>query len=111
MIFPVPKFEEYLQGKFDFSRVNLCENLSDFYRNSDILGICFEKKDELDDEEYILEVGENGVNIAYACDEGKFRVVTSLRQLAKKNNGNLPFCKISDKPDIKKRSYKLSGSF
>jgi len=110
MIFPKPKSEKYIEGTYDFSKVSPEKSLVDFYRKSDAMGIAFSKNADFANEEYTIEIGEGGVAVTYAADEGKFRALTSLRQLVKKNNGVLPFCKISDKPDIDRRSYMLDIS-
>lgn len=110
MIFPKPILENYYEGTFDFTNVSIENSLIDFYKKSADMGISFSTNNDLDDEEYVIEVDKNGVSVVYSTEQGKFRAMTSLRQLAKKNKGLLPFCKICDKPDIAARSYMLDIS-
>lgn len=110
MIFPKPISEVYYEGSFDFTGISTEKTLVDFYKKADSMGISFSKNINFEPEEYVLEVKADGIFVTYSTEQGKFRAITSLRHVAKKTNGVLPFCKICDKPDIEARSYMLDIS-
>ena len=64
----------------------------------------------LQKEEYLLRVGEEGVSVSAATDEGLFRAVTSLRQMILRTGGKLPYVEIKDKPALPRRGYMLDIS-
>lgn len=112
MIFPKPKSETYFSEAYELKHKYTVDNLMNFYHavkngNSEVK---FERVLFFDKEEYRLNINEKGIQIIYSDDEGKFRAVTSLYQLLKKQNNCLQYAQIDDKPDFKRRGYMLDIS-
>lgn len=112
MIFPRVHQSEILGGtyktKADYKK--LC--LLDFYRlvknGCEEIKVCINAM--LKKEEYEISVSGGGIELTASCDEGLFRASTSLLQLMKKQNGEIPCLKIRDWPEISRRGYMLDIS-
>lgn len=112
MIFPIPKKEEYKDGVYklkEYTDTIELIRLFEFYKNgnSDLI---YKNVALFDKEEYKITINENGIVIECSTEEGKFRAISSLRQLLKEHKANLPFAEIWDKPDYKRRNYMLDIS-
>lgn len=107
MIFPVPLEEKYGEEKYTLKTVYQSENLYDFYtcakNGSD--DIKYNKNVMLGEEEYKINIGADGVCIEYSTEQGKFRALTSLRQIFLNSGENVPYAKVYDKPQFKHRAY------
>jgi len=112
MIFPKPQFEEYSEGiytlKAYYGKLSLVE-LYEKYKNGNE-DLKLERVLDFSDDEYNLTINENGIVVNCSCDSGVFRAISSLKQLIHTYGEKLPFAKICDKPDFKKRSYMLDIS-
>lgn len=111
MIFPIPVQMEHGNGTYIFKETLREKNLFDFYNrtkdgNRDITVL---KKENLDAEEYEIEIGKNGAVISHSTEMGKYRALTTLRQLIKAGT-EVQFVKISDKPQFERRGYMLDIS-
>ncbi len=109
-IFPVPVKEEYRDGFYTLKETSKEESLFDFYNkvkegNADITYVqCAALKKE----GYELCAEADGVVIQYADEAGKFRALTTLRQLIE--DGKLPFVSVLDYPQFENRGYMLDIS-
>lgn len=112
MIFPKPQFEEYLEGIYTlkeyYGELTLVE-LYEKYKNGNE-DLKLERVLDFSEDEYNLTINENGIVVNFSCDSGVFRAISSLKQLIHTYGKELPFAKICDKPDFKKRSYMLDIS-
>lgn len=111
MIFPIPVQMEHGNGTYTFKETSWEGKLLDFYNrtkdgNRDIAVL---KKENLDVEEYEIEIGKNGTVISYSTEMGKYRALTSLRQLLKAGT-EVPYVRIADKPQFERRAYMLDIS-
>ena len=85
MIFPTPKAYEAHEGAYAFKKALPAEELLGFYKAAlTSRDIRFLTCDALSAEGYKMEIGEGGILITSATEEGAFRAVTSLFQLYKK---------------------------
>ncbi len=112
MIFPQPIKESYGEGAY---------LLSDYESNIDLMYL-YEKYGEgnsdvayceiagYGEDEYTLTVGKTGVIIACGRESGRFRAITTLRQLLHEHGERLPYCEIYDKPQYERRGYMLDIS-
>lgn len=114
MIFPVPVKEEYREGAYRMKETAGEQNLAAFYQqlkegNEDI---SYESCALLTEEGYRIEVSEQGVLITCASESGKFRALTSLRQLLTEEDEGwqLPLGIIEDHPQFERRGYMLDIS-
>ncbi len=112
MIFPQPISEEYFDGSYVLKNKVAFMPLLDFYGalkdgTADVeyrLNVAFAP------EEYAIEVSTSGISITYSTQEGQYRALTSLRQIIDYEAGVVPFCKVQDKPQFKRRGYMLDIS-
>ena len=112
MIFPQPSKALYSEGRYtllshseDLSLVSLYG----FYKNgNDDLTPVHDLS--LGEDAYSLSVGESGITVRYGTESGKFRAITTLRQLIVANGEALPFCEIEDRPQFARRGYMLDIS-
>ncbi len=109
-IFPIPVKEEYIDGFYVLKETSREDSLFDFYLklkegNGDV---AFTESPELKKEEYDICVGAEGVMIKYASESGKFRALTSLRQMME--DGKLPIGTVHDYPQFENRGYMLDIS-
>lgn len=111
MIFPVPVSEEYFEGQYRPEKSYCTEDLYDFYQETKAgtPDISYMKNAKFAEEEYEIHIDENGIQVTVSAETGKFRALTSLRQLflnmERKTEGGLPFAKILDKPQFANRAY------
>jgi hexosaminidase len=61
-------------------------------------------------EGYHLVVGREGVEILAATSAGAYYAVQTLRELVRLHRGSLPFCRIDDAPDFRRRGVYLDCS-
>lgn len=112
-IFPKPKNEVYYEDKaYALKETYSTDDLVTFYNeckdgNADIT---FSKNAMLERDEYELKIDEDGITITSSCDDGKFRAVTSLRQLVRQGKGMVICCEVKDKPAFKQRAFMLDIS-
>lgn len=111
MIFPIPMHEEERHGSYELKETGWEPDLYQFYcqtkhGNRDIM---LRECNDLTEEAYELEVTESGICISYASESGKFRALTTLRQLIKERKA-INCCRIKDFPEFKKRGYMLDIS-
>lgn len=112
MIFPKPQKTEYFEEKYVLKKKYDNYNLLSFFNetkngNEDIT---ININTMLSTEEYIIVIDNKGISISASGDVGIYRAATSLRQLIKKSNGKLNYCKIEDKPQFERRGYMLDIS-
>lgn len=112
LIFPAPKNVEWGEGNYRLKQNMDAESLYDFWcavknGNADI---SYDMSPVLGYEEYRLCVGEDGIMIEASSECGKFRAVTSLRQLILEFVSELPCITIHDLPDFERRGYMLDIS-
>ncbi len=110
MIFPVPVKEEYKEGYYVLKEGKKEDSLFNFYTrvkdgNADIV---FTECPDFKEEEYEICVEENGVVISCASEAGKFRALTSLRQMIE--DGKISLGTVHDYPQFERRSYMLDIS-
>lgn len=109
MIFPKPKKEEILSGRYTLkgkyagALYEFCKELKE-----DGADIKYNKNASFEKEEYKIEIGDSGIYIEYSSDEGKFRALTSLYQLS--DGSSVPYCLIYDNPAFSRRGYMLDIS-
>ena len=72
--------------------------------------ISFETNSLLENEEYTLDIGTDGITLSASGDEGFFRAATSLMQLVLSQGKTLSFISVHDKPDFQRRGYMLDIS-
>ncbi len=112
MIFPQPIKEEYFDGSYHLTAPCTCGALMDVYEtyrqgNGD-LTLRFDQR--FGEDAYTLTVGESGISLSFGKESGKFRAITSLRQLLHAHGNALPYCEISDAPQFARRGYMLDIS-
>ena len=110
-LFPIPHFEEYSDGLYKLKESYNTENLYDFYLSvkggtSDITLCTDESKAE---EEYTIDINENGVKICASCDKGFYRGITTLRQMIY-GESEISFGHIEDKPSLNCRLWMIDIS-
>ncbi|MBQ5770465.1 MAG: family 20 glycosylhydrolase, partial [Clostridia bacterium] len=112
MLFPLPRNIEMLDGFYQMKKCLKDYDVLAFYKEiqTGYEGVKLSKIEGLQQEEYHLNIDENGICIKYSTEEGLFRAATSLLQLAKRGRGKVQFTAIQDKPDIKRRGYMLDIS-
>lgn len=79
-IFPQPQRMELFQGEYRFPSTLDRLELTEFFRHirNGTDGVRLTSAPLLAREEYHLTVAEDGVEIAFSCDEGLFRAATTL---------------------------------
>ncbi|MBQ4073832.1 MAG: family 20 glycosylhydrolase [Clostridia bacterium] len=112
MLFPQPREMEILDGVYAVKEGYQGLDLMAFYQkikagNQDVQIL---SAPLLAKEEYILAIDAQGVRLSAACDEGLFRGATSLHQMIGREEGRLPFLRIQDAPEIKRRGYMVDIS-
>lgn len=112
MIFPIPKKETYSDGRYAVSCALASLSLVDLFAavKDGTAEVAISIDSALAGEAHKILIGESGVKIAYATEEGLFRAVTSLWQLLRKNGENLPYAEIEDEPTLERRGYMLDIS-
>ena len=112
MIFPIPKKETYSDGRYAVASGLASLSLVDLFAavKEGKAGGAISIDAALAGEAHKISIGESGVKIAYATEEGLFRAVTSLWQLLRKNGENLPYAEIEDAPTLERRGYMLDIS-
>ena len=111
-IFPQPQRMEVFPGEYLLSSALGGLELTEFFRRlkNGTDGVRLIQTPLLAREEYRLTVAEDGVEIAFSCDEGLFRAATTLRQMLRQDRGRLPCLRIQDKPSISRRGYMIDIS-
>ncbi|MBR5507818.1 MAG: hypothetical protein IKV88_07220, partial [Clostridia bacterium] len=111
MIFPTPQVYECTDGIYKLKNKYDTDDLYSMWTalkngNEDISYISnlifFE-------DEYEIVIDDKGISISSSCDTGKFRAITTLRQLIYESD-ELSYCRIKDFPNFKKRAYMLEVS-
>ena len=69
----------------------------------------FRKNESLPEEGYELAIGEDGVFVSYSSEKGRFYAEKTLAQL-EKENGALPFLRISDFPRFSYRAFMIDSA-
>ena len=119
-IIPKPFKAEELPGKADarggfaFSSAPWEKDTARFLKNISPAGgaklsVTVKQDALLGNEEYTLEVGENGVFISACSGAGYAYALESLRQLFSAGGGLLPCVKIHDKPRFARRGFMLDA--
>jgi len=108
MLYPIPAFAEYSEEKNAQGKIQYDSDLLRFYNTYKDTVIDYTADDGFADEEYLLLVDPDRVSVSYKTEAGKFRALTSLRQLIEPDG--IPCCKISDKPHLEHRGYMLDIS-
>ncbi len=112
MIFPIPQKETYSDGRYAvpsaIATLSLVDLFSAVKEGKAEVAICADFA--LSGEAHRISIGNSGVKIAYATEEGLFRAVTSLWQLLRKNGADLPYAEIEDAPTLERRGYMLDIS-
>ena len=111
-VFPRPKQMEIGQGEFLIDAAPAQSDLPTFFEKlrAGMVGVSLSSAPLMEKEEYRIEIGTDGVKIAYSCAEGLFRAATTLRQMIRRGDGKLPFALIADKPDLTRRGYMIDIS-
>ena len=112
MIFPIPKKETYSDGRYAVSAALVALSLVDLFAavKAGKTEVVIGADSALSGEAHRISIGDSGVKIAYATEEGLFRAVTSLWQLLRKNGADLPYAEIEDAPTLARRGYMLDIS-
>lgn len=97
-IIPLPQEST---GFNEFSSIASSVNL----RESDAVSISIDQN--LDKEEYHLEISDSNIAITSNDDLGVMRALTTIQQLRDQNEGRLPICIIKDKPQFSYRGMHL----
>ena len=112
ILFPVPRDIQFSEGFYTFPVPSADTDLLAFFRQlkDGFPGVRLILSPLLGKEAYRLTVAEGGAEIAFSCDEGLFRAATSLFQMIRRTDGQVPFVKIMDQPDLPRRGYMLDIS-
>ncbi|MBR5507598.1 MAG: family 20 glycosylhydrolase [Clostridia bacterium] len=111
MIFPIPKTFIKNEGTYTFKNKLCTDDLYTFWKEIlECNEVSFDSCAQLKEEAYTIDVDSDGVRISSSTEEGAYRAVTSLFQLFKRCNGEVPYLNISDDPDYKRRCYMLEIS-
>lgn len=107
MIFPVPLQENYYEGVYTLQQTYLLDDLYNFYiqTKEGSLDLVVREDASLEPEEYQIRIDAAGILIRYSTEQGKFRALTSLRQLMQQNSEALPYVEILDKPQFANRGF------
>ncbi len=112
MIFPQPIKEIYFEGKYALLAKPQTEELTalyEFYKNGNV-DLSLNLDLSMGEDAYTMEVTEKGICLKYGTESGKFRAITSLRQLLHGGDGMIPYCEICDAPQFERRGYMLDVS-
>ena len=112
ILFPQPQSLTLGEGVCRLPLKAEYDSLTTFFRKvqSGLPGIRTQSAPMLNREEYRITVDENGALLEASCDEGLFRAVTSLRQIMRRTEGNVPYLHIEDWPALPRRGYMLDIS-
>jgi len=110
MIYPIPISENISDEKSNIKAFDVQNSLFEFYKATDNYNINFVSSPCMEKEEYQIVITKDTITVNSSCEEGKYRAITSLRQLCRNSQEFLPVCEIADKPDFKRRSYMLDIS-
>lgn len=110
MIYPIPLSEKITDKKSNIKVFDVKDSLYDFYKASMTWGISYISSPDMEQEEYKILIDEDSVRIFSSCEEGRYRAITSLRQICKYSEDFLPVSEIEDKPNFARRSYMLDIS-
>lgn len=111
MIFPIPQKLIQKEGTYAV-KSDLCTyDVLAFYNSClSASDISFETNSLLENEEYTLDIGTDGITLGASGDEGFFRAATSLMQLVLSQGKALSCISVHDKPDFQRRGYMLDIS-
>lgn len=109
LLFPTPAELSYGEGAYCPKETAYSADLLSFYRslkdgNADIAYVA---KPAFRADEYTLVIDADGICIGFGEESGKFRALTTLRQMLK-GDAALKHCNIHDYPLTKFRGYMLS---
>ena len=117
-LLPKPLSIKEYKGKFHLSKqicVNhsftdevlsvFCDRTSVIHDHNSEISLCIHRKEELDNEEYLLQISEDNVDIYASSQRGVKWALTSLYLLTEK--GEVPCCEIKDKPRYAHRGLLL----
>lgn len=112
MVFPQPKHENYFDDLYVLKRTYNTDDLFCFWKDvkDGSEDISYVANDSFTVDEYELIIASDGIKISSFGEEGKFRAVTSLRQLLFECQDKIRFAEIHDAPQFKKRAYMLDIS-
>ncbi len=112
MIFPQPICEEYFDGSYVLKNKVAFKPLLDFYGalKDGTADVTYRADVALAPEEYAIAVDASGITVTHSTEQGKYRALTSLRQIIDYEAGAVPFCKVQDKPQFQRRAYMLDIS-
>ena len=112
ILFPQPQRLTFSDGAYSLPIRDEYKALVSFFHcvQDGIPGVRLLEKPLLQKEEYILEIGGEGVSLSFSCREGLFRAVTSLHQILFRTQGTLPYLRIEDHPALPRRGYMLDIS-
>lgn len=103
-IFTCPKEDEIAIKNILRNKLNIESN------NQSSGNFKFSKNKNLANQAYTLTIMPNQINIEYADLQGLFYAVTTIKQIAKQTNNQLPTVTIQDQPDLKTRGAFLDIS-
>lgn len=108
MLFPIPRELEYKEGAYCLKSTGYDPDLAAFYKrlkdgNADI---SYKSCPAFKRDEYTLDITAEGVVIGASEEAGKFRALTTLRQMLK-DGAELRLCSIHDWPLVECRGYML----
>ena len=112
LLFPQPQSVTVSEGTYSFPLKDGHTDLVSFFKavKAGVPGVQTQVDEKLQKEGYRLTVGQTGIKISYAREEGLFRAVTSLLQIVNREKGKLPFMEIEDWPILPRRGYMLDIS-
>ncbi|MBZ5855512.1 family 20 glycosylhydrolase [Flavihumibacter profundi] len=125
ILLPVPQSVEWTDKHFTFPAIirfnapaedveiirKICMNHLNTNAEANTSGsIKFIKNKALETQAYYLSVQPGQIKIEYNSQEGLFYALTTLKQLAKQSNNQLPCVEIKDKPDLQVRGALLDIS-
>lgn len=109
MIFPKPKTMKTNEGTYHFAKLPTGD-VRDWYEQAEEIADIRFATGDMTEEQYRLTIDENGARITAATEAGKFRALTTLKQLAEEHGADLPYVEIDDAPDFARRGYMLDIS-
>ncbi len=112
MIFPQPIQETYFDGTYILKEKTGRTSLLAFYEDckSGNTDLACKWDMTLGPEEYAITVNADGITVTSSTEQGKYRALTSLRQIIDYDRGCVPFCDVQDRPEFQNRAYMLDIS-
>jgi len=106
IIFPTPKEISYGDGYYKLEKDSIIIGASGLPEGK---ALKLEHSADLQDEEYLLSISDEGIKITSKNDKGAKLAFQTIRQLAMQN-AELPHLQIRDYPDLKTRGFMLDIS-